>query len=40
MSFDSEIKKTCCRFMSQHYPDKLMAKELSPEMIKAAIQKA
>nr|WP_304985623.1 DnaJ domain-containing protein [Coxiella-like endosymbiont] len=34
---DSEIKKTYRRLMSQHHPDKLMAKRLLPEMIKLAI---
>lgn len=36
---DSEIKKTYRRLMSQHHPDKLIAKGLPPEMIKMATQK-
>ncbi|AKQ33179.1 co-chaperone DjlA [Candidatus Coxiella mudrowiae] len=36
---NSEIKKTYRRLMSQHHPDKLMAKGLPPEMIKVATQK-
>lgn len=36
---DSEIKKNYRRLMSQHHPDKLMAKELPPEMIKIATKK-
>ncbi|OGT63837.1 MAG: hypothetical protein A3J38_03895 [Gammaproteobacteria bacterium RIFCSPHIGHO2_12_FULL_45_9] len=34
-----EIKKAYRRLMSQHHPDKLMAKGLAPEMIKLANQK-
>ena len=34
-----EIKKAYRRLLNQHHPDKLMAKGLSPEMIKAATQK-
>ena len=36
---DFEIKKNYRRLMSQHHPDKLMAKGLPPEMIKVATQK-
>lgn len=36
---DFEIKKAYRRLMSQHHPDKLMAKGLPPEMIKMATQK-
>ncbi len=36
---DSEVKKAYRRLMSQHHPDKLMAKGLPPEMIKMATQK-
>ncbi|MFW0004343.1 MAG: co-chaperone DjlA [Coxiella endosymbiont of Dermacentor nuttalli] len=36
---DSEIKKNYRRLMSQHHPDKLIAKKLSPEMIKIATKK-
>ncbi|ACJ19490.1 co-chaperone DjlA [Coxiella burnetii] len=36
---DSEIKKSYRRLMSQHHPDKLMAKGLPPEMMKMATQK-
>lgn len=34
-----EIKKAYRRLMSQHHPDKLIAKGLPPEMIKVATQK-
>lgn len=34
-----EIKKAYRRLLNQHHPDKLMAKDLPPEMIKAATQK-
>ena len=34
-----EIKKAYRRLLNQHHPDKLMAKGLSPEMIKVATQK-
>src|SRR5690606_10353061 len=36
---DAEVKKAYRRLMSRHHPDKLMAKGLSPEMIKMATQK-
>ncbi len=36
---DFEIKKSYYRLMSQHHPDKLMAKGLPPEMMKMATQK-
>lgn len=36
---DDEIKKAYRRMMSQHHPDKLIAKGLPPEMIKVATQK-
>ena len=36
---DAEVKKAYRRLMSQHHPDKLMAKGLPPEMIKVATQK-
>ena len=36
---DAEVKKAYRRLMSQHHPDKLMAKGLPPEMIKIATQK-
>ncbi len=36
---DAEIKKAYRRLMSQHHPDKLIAKGLPPEMIKMATQK-
>lgn len=38
-SSDEEIKKAYRRLMSQHHPDKLMAKGLPPEMIKLANEK-
>lgn len=34
-----EIKKTYRRLLNQHHPDKLIAKGLSPEMIRVATQK-
>ena len=36
---DSEIKKSYRRLMSQHHPDKLMAKGLPPNMMKMMTQK-
>lgn len=36
---DADLKKAYRRLMSQHHPDKLMAKGLPPEMIKLATQK-
>lgn len=36
---DSDVKKAYRRLMSQHHPDKLIAKGLPPEMIKLANQK-
>ena len=36
---DAEVKKAYRRLMSQHHPDKLIAKGLPPEMIKMATQK-
>jgi len=36
---DADVKKAYRRLMSQHHPDKLMAKGLPPEMIKMANQK-
>jgi len=36
---DAEVKKAYRRLMSQHHPDKLIAKGLPPEMIKIATQK-
>ncbi len=36
---DSELKKTYRRLMSQHHPDKLVAKGLPEEMIKDATEK-
>lgn len=36
---DVEVKKAYRRLMSQHHPDKLIAKGLPPEMIKIATQK-
>lgn len=36
---DAEVKVAYRRLMSQHHPDKLMAKGLPPEMIKVATQK-
>ncbi len=36
---DAEIKKAYRRMMSQHHPDKLMAKGLPEEMVKLATQK-
>ncbi len=36
---DEEVKKSYRRLMSQHHPDKLMAKGLPPEMIKLANEK-
>lgn len=36
---DAEVKKAYRRQMSQHHPDKLIAKGLPPEMIKMATQK-
>ena len=37
---DQEIKKSYRKLMSQHHPDKLMAKGLPPEMMEVAKQKA
>ncbi len=36
---DSEVKKAYRRLMSQHHPDKLIAKGVPPEMVKLATQK-
>lgn len=36
---NAEVKKAYRRLMSQHHPDKLMAKGMPPEMIKLATQK-
>ena len=36
---DGELKKTYRRLMSQHHPDKLVAKGLPDEMIKDATEK-
>ena len=36
---DAEIKKAYRRLMSQHHPDKLVAKGLPEEMMKVAAQK-
>lgn len=36
---DAEVKKAYRRMMSQHHPDKLMAKGLPEEMVKLATQK-
>jgi len=36
---DSEVKKSYRRLMSQHHPDKLIAKGLPEEMVKIATQK-
>jgi len=37
---NEEIKKAYRKLMSQHHPDKLMAKGLPPEMLKLATEKA
>jgi len=36
---DSEVKKTYRKLMSQHHPDKLVARGLPEEMIKIATEK-
>ena len=36
---DAEVKKAYRRLMSQHHPDKLVAKGLPEEMMKVASQK-
>jgi len=36
---DAEVKKAYRRLMSQHHPDKLIAKGLPEEMIKLATEK-
>ena len=36
---DAEVKKAYRRLMSQHHPDKLVAKGLPEEMMKVAAQK-
>ncbi len=36
---DAEVKKAYRRLMSQHHPDKLIAKGVPPEMVKLATQK-
>ena len=37
---DNEIKKSYRRLMSQHHPDKLIAKGLPEEMIQVATEKS
>ena len=37
---DKEIKRAYRKLMSEHHPDKLMAKGLPPEMIKIATEKS
>ena len=38
-SSDAEVKKAYRRLMSQHHPDKLVAKGLPEEMMKVATEK-